>query len=135
MRLLLGVNLRRSEESQQQLRLTRAKGRKERNKTYDNGLETLEVGDTLNDGGQGVELLLGVLGVVSLSLETDSESLGRVSDTLGPDGLVKLGVDPDPVKGGGKKREKEVKTPGEAKRGGREKGCQEEVGEGGRKGR
>lgn len=83
------------------IQLERAK----REQTHNNGLETLEVGDTLNDGGKGVELLLSILVVVSLSLETDSESLGRVSDTLGPDGLVELGVDPDPVDGEIRKRE------------------------------
>lgn len=59
----------------------------------DNGLETLEVGDSGDDSGEGVESLLGALLVVSLSLESDSESLGDVLDTLAPDGLVELGVD------------------------------------------
>lgn len=48
-----------------------------------NGKPTnLEVGDSRNNGGKGVKLVLGILLVVSLSLKSDSESLGRVLDTL-----------------------------------------------------
>ena len=47
-----------------------------------------EVSDTLDVAGQNVELLLGVLVVVSLPLEPDSDSVGGRSDTSGPDGLV-----------------------------------------------
>lgn len=48
----------------------------------------VEAGDTLDVAGQNVELLLGVLVVVSLPLEPDSDSVGGRSDTSGPDGLV-----------------------------------------------
>lgn len=48
----------------------------------------VEAGDTLDVAGQNVKLLLGVLVVVSLPLEPDSDSVGGRSDTSGPDGLV-----------------------------------------------
>lgn len=60
-----------------------------------NGLETLEVGDALNNRGNNVELLLGSLVVVTLALETDTDAAGRRADTTGPEGLVESWGDTD----------------------------------------
>lgn len=60
-----------------------------------NGLEALEGGNTLNDRGNNVELLLGTLVVVTLALETDTDAAGRRTDTARPEGLVEAGRDAD----------------------------------------
>lgn len=58
------------------------------------GLETLGVGDV--DGLHvGVELLLGVLLVVTLTGDADAEAEGNALDTALPDLLVQLGVETD----------------------------------------
>lgn len=57
----------------------------------DGGLETLGVGDV--DGlDVGVKLLLGVLLVVTLTRDADTEAERNALDTGLPDLLVKLGV-------------------------------------------
>jgi hypothetical protein len=55
----------------------------------------LEAGDTLNNRSDNVKLLLGSLVVVSLPLESDSDSAGWGFDTSGPDGLVESWGDTD----------------------------------------
>jgi len=58
------------------------------------GLQSLETlnWDVLNES---VHLLGGVLVVVSATAHSDSDSGGKVSDTLRPDELVEVGVDSD----------------------------------------
>ena len=55
------------------------------------GLEALEAVD-LNVLDERVELLLGVLVLVSLAGDSDAQLAGDVSDTSGPDHAVQLGV-------------------------------------------
>lgn len=60
----------------------------------DSGLETLGVGDV--DGlDVGVELLLGILLVVTLTGDADTETEGDTLDAALPDLLVQLGVKTD----------------------------------------
>lgn len=54
--------------------------------------ESVEVG-AWNVGAEGVELLSGVLILVTAAGETDTNSVWNVLDSLGPDELVELGVD------------------------------------------
>ena len=58
-------------------------------------LKTLEAADVLDKLNEGVELLLGVLVLVTLTAEPDADALGRVSHALLPQVLVNLGVDTD----------------------------------------
>jgi len=44
---------------------------------------------------KSVKLLVGILVFVSLSTQTDTDALGWVSNTLGPDELVDVGGDTD----------------------------------------
>lgn len=55
----------------------------------------LEVGDTLDDTGDDVKLLLCSLVIVSLPLEPDPDSTGRGLDTSRPNGLVQSWADSD----------------------------------------
>ena len=55
----------------------------------------LERGNTLDDAGNNIKLLLGTLIIVSLSLESDSDSSRWGLDTSGPDGLVESRSDSD----------------------------------------
>lgn len=59
------------------------------------GQTYLEVGDTLDDTGDDVKLLLCSLVVVSLPLEPDPDSTGRGLDTSRPNGLVQSWADSD----------------------------------------
>lgn len=61
------------------------------------GKSHLEAGDALDNARNNVKLLLGSLIIVSLPLESDSDSSGWGLDTSGPDGLVESGGDSDVV--------------------------------------
>lgn len=61
----------------------------------DGGLETLGGAETKNGDGVGVKLLLGTLVVVTLALETHTQSAREVLDTVLPHLLVELGVQTD----------------------------------------
>ena len=61
----------------------------------DGGLEALSGAEAENGHGKGVELLLGALVVVTLALETHTQTAGEVLDTVLPYLLVELGVEAD----------------------------------------
>ena len=57
-------------------------------------MKTLE-GGNLNELGKGVKLLIGLLVLVALAAESDTDAGGGLANTGGPDVLVELGVDAD----------------------------------------
>ena len=57
-------------------------------------MQTLE-GGNLDELGEGVELLAGLLVVVALAAQPDADAGGGLADAGGPNVLVELGVDPD----------------------------------------
>ena len=57
-------------------------------------MQTLE-GGNLDELGEGVELLAGLLVVVALAAQPNADAGGGLADAGGPNVLVELGVDPD----------------------------------------
>lgn len=58
------------------------------------GLQTLEGGDG-DERDIRVELLLGILIIVTLAGNADTDAVGNLLDTVGPDSLVQGGVKTD----------------------------------------
>jgi len=58
-------------------------------KTLESALGDVDVRD------QGIQLVHGVLVLISQTGKTDAHPEGNTSNTLGPDGLVQPGVNPD----------------------------------------
>lgn len=58
------------------------------------GLESLEAGNR-NVGNEGVHLVLGIFVFIATAAHANTDAMRDSSDTLGPNGLVELGIDAD----------------------------------------